>query len=121
VEPAVCRAEFTLPDKHTDAQARMNPEVQTSEPARAGIEVERRKHTRHRYIERLYIGRQDVLWYTAMTFEISEGGLWILGVGEMVKLSPVVEKRVDAIVRRKRGAMYGFEFLELPARIEDQI
>jgi hypothetical protein len=58
----------------------MNPEVQTSEPAKAEIEVERRKHTRHRYIERLYIGGQDGLWYTAMTFEISEGGLWIWGL-----------------------------------------
>jgi PilZ domain len=111
---------------HADAQARMNPQVQTSEPAGVGVEVERRKHTRHRLIERLYIGRQDGLWYTAMTFEISAGGLSAattadLEVGEIVKLSPVVEKRVDAIVRRKHGAMYGFEFLELPARIEDQI
>jgi hypothetical protein len=104
----------------------MNSEVEKGEPMKVGVEVERRKHTRYRYIERLYVGRQDGLWYTAMTFEISAGGLSAattvdLEIGEIVKLSPVVEKRVDAIVRRKHGAMYGFEFLELPGRIEDQI
>ena len=104
----------------------MNPEVQTSELAKVGVEVERRKHSRHRFIERLYIGRQDGMWYAAMTYEVSAGGLSAattadLEVGEVVKLTPVVEKRVDAIVRRKQGAMHGFEFLELPARIEDQI
>lgn len=117
---------FAPSDKYADAQARMNPEVQMSEPATMGIEVERRKHKRYRYVERLYIARQDGMWYTAMTFEISAGGLSAattadLEVGEIVKLSPVVEQRADAIVRRKQGARYGFEFLELPARIEGQI
>jgi PilZ domain len=117
---------FMPSHKHLDAQAGLNPKVQMSEPEQVRVEVERRKHPRHRYIERLYIGRRDGLWYTAMTFEISAGGLSAattadLQMGEVVKLSPVVEKRVDAIVRRKRGAMYGFEFLELTPRVEDQI
>jgi len=38
-----------------------------------------------------------------------------------VNLSPVVNKRIEAIVRRKKGAMYGFEFLDLTARLEEQI
>jgi PilZ domain len=113
-------------DEHSDSQARMNPELRSSEPAAAAVEVERRKHTRHRYIERLYIGRRDGMWYTAMTYEISTGGLSAataadLEVGEIVKLSPIVEKRVESIVRRKQGVMYGFEFLELPVGIDDQI
>lgn len=91
-----------------------------------GVEGERRKHKRYRYIERLYNCRQNGLWYTGMTFEISAGGLSAattadLEVGEAVKLSPVVEQKVEAIVRRKRRAMYGFEFLDLPVRIEDHI
>jgi hypothetical protein len=99
---------FMPPDRQADGQTHMNPEVQTNAPANVGVEVERRKYPRHRYIERLYIGRKDSLWYTAMTFEISAGGLSAattadLQVGEVVKLSPVFEKRVDAIVRRKRG------------------
>ena len=41
-----------------------------------------------------------------------------LTVGEKVKLSPVVDKRVDAIVKRKKGAMCGFEFQGLPPKVE---
>jgi len=53
-----------------------------------------------------------------MTFEISEGGLSaatpnILRIGEVVELNPVLGYRLKAIVRRKHGAMYGFEFLWL--------
>jgi len=66
------------------------------------------------------------MWYTAMTYEISIGGLSAattvdLAVGERVKLSPVVEKLVEAVVRRKQGSMCGFEFLELAPRVKDQI
>ena len=51
-------------------------------------------------------------------FEISEGGISaatpnILLVGERVELYPVVGYRVHAVVRRKNGAMYGFEFVGL--------
>jgi hypothetical protein len=42
-------------------------------------------------------------------------------VGEKVSLSPVVDKRVAAMVRRKNGAMYGFEFFDLPPQIEAKI
>jgi PilZ domain len=87
---------------------------------------ERRKHPRHRYIERLYIGKADGTWFTAMTYEISAGGLSAatptnLAVGEKVSLSPVVNKRVEAIVRRKSGAMYGFEFLGLTVQLEEKV
>ena len=76
-------------------------------------------------MERLYIGKQDGTWFTAMTYEISG---WPfrrhhdpLEVGEAVNLSPVVGKRVEAIVRRKQGAICGFEFVGLGPKIVEQI
>jgi hypothetical protein len=104
----------------------MDAETQAREPAPVREGPERRRHTRHRYIERIYIGKRDGTWFTAMTFEISVGGLSVattvaLEVGETVNLSPVVGKRVEAIVRRKQGAMYGFEFVELTPKIVEQI
>jgi hypothetical protein len=49
-----------------------------------------------------------------MSFEISLGGISaatpnVLFMGERVELYPVMGFRVRAIVRRKNGAMYGFE------------
>jgi c-di-GMP-binding flagellar brake protein YcgR len=104
----------------------MDAEPQTTQPAIAKTGEERRRYSRHRYIERIYVGKQDGTWFTAMTYEISAGGLSAatttpLEVGEMVNLSPVVGKRVEAIVRRKHGAMYGFEFLEITPRIREQL
>jgi len=104
----------------------MDADVQASAPTVENVVEEKRRHSRHRYIERLYIGKQDGMWFTAMTYEISAGGLSAatttdLEIGEKVNLSPVVNKRIEAIVRRKKGAMYGFEFLDLTARLEEQI
>jgi hypothetical protein len=88
--------------------------------ARSG--AEKRRHTRHRYTHSIEVrienprGRYDLM--DAMTFEVSEGGISaatpnILLVGERVELYPVVGYRVHAVVRRKNGAMYGFEFVGL--------
>lgn len=93
------------------------------EPARVpATAADKRRHTRHRYAHLIEIkienprGRYDL--FDAMTFEISEGGMSaatpnILLVGERVELFPVVGFRLKAIVRRKCGAMYGFEFVGL--------
>jgi hypothetical protein len=99
----------------------MTAEVSASELKQSNPVPERRKHPRHRYI-----GRADGMWFTAMTYEISAGGLSAatttnLTVGEKVSLSPVVNKRVEAIVRRKNGSMYGFEFIGLTAQIQSKI
>jgi len=86
--------------------------------------AERRRHSRHRYSKSVEIrvanprGRHDEF---AMTFEISESGISaatsnILLVGERVELNPVMGFRLPAIVRRKNGAMYGFEFVGLSER-----
>ena len=53
-----------------------------------------------------------------MGFEMSESGMSAattsdLYVGGEVDLSPVATYRVSAIVRRKTGSMYGFQFVEL--------
>jgi len=53
-----------------------------------------------------------------MAFETSESGMSAattsdLYVGDEVYLSPVATCRVSAIVRRKTGSMYGFQFVEL--------
>ena len=83
---------------------------------------ERRKHTRYRYIAEIEIcfdeGKPYLTVVTATTFEISEGGLSAatanyLNIGTKVELSPVLGTTVNAIVRRKVGAMYGFQFVEL--------
>jgi hypothetical protein len=66
----------------------MDPESQARGGAPAKVQ-ERRHCTRHRYIEGLYIGKEDGTWFTAMTYEISVGGLSAAtttppGVGETV-------------------------------------
>jgi PilZ domain len=103
----------------------MDAEAQAIAPSTENS-AERRKHSRHRYIEQIYVGKSDGLWFTAMTYEISATGLSAattvpLAVGEKVSLSPVAEKRVQTIVRRKTGAMYGFEFLGVATELQEQI
>ena len=89
------------------------------EPPKAQVAAEKRRYTRHRYATSIEIrvedprGRYDT--FDAMTFEISEGGLSaatpnILLIGEQVELHPLLGYRLRAVVRRKHGAMYGFEF-----------
>lgn len=61
-----------------------------------------------------------------MTSEISVGGLSaattvVLRAGEEVRLSPVVGEQVSAIVRRRIGTMYGFEFVSVPPKVEEKI
>jgi hypothetical protein len=103
---------------------------QHQEP-QAAIDVDdRRRFSRHRFSTSLEIsvveprGRYDT--FDAMTFEISEGGLSaatpnILFVGERVRLNPVMGFHLQAVVKRKNGAMYGFEFVGLSDAQRDKI
>jgi hypothetical protein len=88
-------------------------------PHPSAATADRRRHSRHRYSSSIEIrvqdprGRYDI--FDAMTFEISESGISaatanILLVGDHVELDPVMGFRLHATVRRKNGAMYGFEF-----------
>jgi hypothetical protein len=89
-------------------------------------EIERRRHTRYRLVERVFIRKKDGSSYPATTNEISISGLSatsnaILQPGEEVLLSPVAGGNLCAIVRRKLGTVYGFEFASLPPQIEAEI
>ena len=69
-------------------------------------------------MQQIHICRRDGIEIPATTFEISESGMSAatpnyLNVGEVVELFPIVGEWVNAIVRRKVRAMYGFEFLGL--------
>jgi PilZ domain len=80
--------------------------------------VERRRHPRHRYMQEVYICRNDGIEIPATTFEISESGMSAatpnyLNIGETVEVFPILGVWVKAIVRRKVRAMYGFEFVRL--------
>jgi hypothetical protein len=60
------------------------------------------------------------------TCEISLSGLsaattGILRPGEEVRLSPLVGDQVSAIVRRKIGTIYGFEFVSVPPRVQEDL
>ena len=88
--------------------------------------IERRRHSRHRYSSKVEIHRQQGLDVDAMTFELSEGGMSaatpnILTIGEKVEVKPLLGRTVMAIVRRKCGVMYGFEFVELSEETREKI
>jgi len=85
-------------------------QIQNASAAPGGIE--RRKHSRHRFIVDLNISSENGTSMHGMSFEIGAGGMSAatagrLEVGEQVLLYPVIRARVKAIVRRKNGSMYG--------------
>lgn len=80
--------------------------------------AERRRHPRHRYMQDVYICRNDGIEVPGTSFEISESGMSAatpnyLNIGETVEIFPILGLWVKAIVRRKVRAMYGFEFVRL--------
>ena len=104
----------------------MNDYVKQKVAATWGRGVDRRKHPRHTYVERIIIHIKDGTWTAAMSFEISTGGMSIatakeFAVGQRVELWPVVGNKVEAIIRRKSGAMYGLEFADLTPEIKGEI
>jgi len=95
-------------------------------PSAAAGGIERRKHTRHRFIVDLNIATENGVSMHGMSFEIGAGGMSAatagrLEVGEQVLLYPVLRARVKAVVRRKNGSMYGFEFLARTAEFQEKI
>src|SRR5262249_25959968 len=82
--------------------------------------IDRRRFPRHRLSTPVTVWLPDQSGVPAMTIEISESGLSVctgapLTVGEKVDLEPIGGGRVNAVVRRKLGKVYGFEFLPLAA------
>jgi len=85
-------------------------------------QVDRRRHTRYCLVQALAISSSKQLSSKATTSDISISGLSASSseqfrAGESVYLFPVVGQRVAPVVRRKVGAMYGFEFADLPDRV----
>jgi len=88
--------------------------------------VERRRYTRHRFSSRVEIHREQGLDLDAMTFKLSEGGMSaatpnILVIGERVEVSTIAGQTINAVVRRKHGALYGFEFMGLSEETKERI
>jgi len=86
----------------------------------------RRRYTRHRFSARVEIRREHELDLDAMMFELSEGGMSvatpnILTIGERVEVTSVAGHTVKAIVRRKHGALYGFEFVGMSEDLREKI
>ncbi|MGA2418760.1 MAG: PilZ domain-containing protein [Candidatus Acidiferrum sp.] len=91
----------------------------------AGCAIERRGFSRHHLIDRIFIGTDDGT-FSAVSREISQGGmsaatLGDLTVGQAVSLGPIVGERINAVVRRNQRTAFGFEFIDLPAAISEQI
>jgi len=100
-----------------------NP-MESSSGAPGGIQ--RRRHSRHRFIVDLNIFTENGASMHGMSFEIGAGGMSAatsgsLKVGEQVILYPVIRTRVQATVSRKNGSMYGFEFLAPTAEFQEEI
>ncbi|HEY1470904.1 MAG TPA: PilZ domain-containing protein [Candidatus Acidoferrum sp.] len=101
-------------------------DIAMAEAGRPLTGIERRRHSRHRLGQPIQVWLEDGRAYPAMAFEMSESGMSAattsdLHVGEKVDLSPVATYRVSAIVRRKTGSMYGFEFVELTEKQQKSI
>ena len=85
---------------------------------------DRRRHVRYRFSAPITVEPNGRSAIRGMSLEISESGMSaligdVLVVGDTVRLEPVVDSRVSALVRRQSGKIYGFEFLNLtPAQIQ---
>ena len=81
---------------------------------------------RYRLVQAIFIRQKNQSSHRATTSEISISGLSAISreamaVGENVTLSPVGGGEVRAIIRRKTGDTYGFEFLDPSPRIVEEI
>lgn len=94
-------------------------------PGLTASEVEKRRHMRYRLRDSILIYSKSGT-HPTVTHEISIGGLSAstsktMRIDEEVLLVPVVGEQLEAIVRRKTGDVYGFEFLNVPQKVEEAI
>ena len=88
-------------------------------------ESEKRRHRRYRFREPILV-RTKRGELPAVTQEISISGLSAsttskLQIAEEVRLVTIVGEQIEAVVRRKNENVYGFEFLNMPAKVEEAI
>ncbi len=81
---------------------------------------DRRRHRRYRSSVPIIIRSADGVVKRGISIEISESGLSAitsdsLKVDDTVELEPIAGDKVQAVVRRNTGRVYGFEFLGLTA------
>jgi hypothetical protein len=81
---------------------------------------DRRRHLRYRSSIPLTIRSADGVVARGISIETSESGLSAitsdsLKVDDTVELEPIAGGKVQAVVRRKLGRVYGFEFFNLTA------
>ena len=81
---------------------------------------DRRRHPRFRFSAPLTIRCADGRAVPGISIEISESGISVLAadqltVGDRVELNPVSGVMASALVRRRMGRVYGFEFMNLTA------
>jgi len=79
---------------------------------------DRRRHPRYRFSVPLTIRSADGVVARGISIEISESGLSAIAsdslkVDETVELEPIACGKIQAVVRRITGRVYGFEFLGL--------
>jgi hypothetical protein len=77
-------------------------------------------------VERVFISKRDGTSYPATTNEISMSGLSASSMalfqpGDEVHLSLVAGHEIVAVVLRKIGTVYGFEFALLPTEVAAEI
>jgi len=93
-----------------------------SEAATSGppsVVTERRKHTRHQWVQRVLVRLGDGKLYEGTSVEIGRGGISAvlmgvaLKVGERVEFEHVMGMNLAAEVRRIHKHLYGFAFLGL--------
>ena len=104
----------------------MNDMSQDTKVSLAPDQVERRRHPRCRFSEPILIHRKDGSSCQATTSDISLCGISaastsVLRPGEEVRLSLVAGEEISATVRRKIGTIYGFEFVALPPKAQEEI
>jgi len=105
-----------LPSMHPDFDAQNVPEVPH----------DRRRHPRYRLSVPLTIRVADGAVVRGISVEISTSGLSAivaepLQLNDTVELEPISALNVLALVKRRIGKIYGFEFLQLTAEQNQQI
>ena len=98
------------PTHETDIELHLLPE----------ISPDRRRHPRYRFSVPLTIRSADGAVQRGISIEISVIGLSAitsdsLRADDTVELEPIAGGKMQAVVRRNLGRVYGFEFLSLTA------
>jgi len=106
----------------------MNPgyDHRTGSHQMSAATSDRRRHPRYRFSIPITVHAADETATSGMSLEISGSGISVLlgvslKIGETVELEPIAGSKASALVRRKTGKVYGFEFINLSSEQISQI